>query len=124
MRLKIEYAVEKEHTESERATDYLRYDNYFDKALVTGTPGVNEENLLTGEEQAMYYWFYRKSYGFGYSCCPMGLTELEEKLKWSRSTVMKYLDSLVAKGVVTPLDEFQPYKNRRPQVWWSRKNGH
>jgi hypothetical protein len=117
MRLKIEYDVEKEHTESERATDYLLYDNYFDKALVTGTPGVNEENLLTGEEQAMYYWFYRKSYGFGYCCCPMGLTELEEKLKWSRSTVMKYLDSLVAKGVVTPLDEFKPYKNRRPQVY-------
>jgi hypothetical protein len=117
MRLKIEYDVEKEHTESERATDYLLYDNYFDKALVTGTPGVSEENLLAGEEQAMFFWFYRKSYGFGYSCCPMGLTELEEKLKWSRSTVIKYLDSLVAKGVVTPLHEFKPYKNRRPQVY-------
>jgi hypothetical protein len=117
MRLKIEYDVEKEHTESERATDYLLYDNYFDKALVTGSPGVSEENLLAGEEQAMYFWFYRKSYGFGYSCCPMGITELQEKLKWSRSTVMKYLDSLVAKGVLTPLNEFKPYKNRRPQVY-------
>ena len=25
--------------------------------------------------------------------------------------------SIVAKGVVTPLDEFKPYKNRRPQVY-------
>jgi hypothetical protein len=117
LRLKIEYDVDKEHTESDRATDFLLYDNYFDKALVTGTPGVSEENLLNGEEQAMFYWFYRKSYGFGYSCCPMGLTELQEKLKWSKTTVMKYLDSLIAKGVIIPLDEFKPYKNRRPQAY-------
>jgi hypothetical protein len=117
MRLKIEYDVDKEHTEGERATDYLLFDNYFDKALVTGTPGVGEENLLIGEEQIMYFWFYRKSYGFGYSCCPMGLKELQEKLKWSKTTVMKYLDSLIAKGIVTPIEEFKVYRNKRPQVY-------
>jgi hypothetical protein len=51
LRLKIKYDVDKEHAESDRATDFLLYDNYFDKAFVTGTPGVNEENLLNGEEQ-------------------------------------------------------------------------
>lgn len=117
-RLKIEYDADKEHTESDRPTDFLMFDNYFDKALVTGTPGANEENLLSGEEQIVYFWFYRKSYGFGYSCCAMGITELQEKLKWSRSTVMKYVDSLVAKGVVTPLEEFKPYKNRRAQAYY------
>jgi hypothetical protein len=117
-RLKIEYDVDKEHTESDRPTDYLMFDNYFDKALVTGVPGVSEENLLTGEEQAMFFWFYRKSYGFGYSCCAMGLTELAEKLKWARSTVMKYVDSLVAKGVIIPLEEFKPYRNKRAQVYY------
>ena len=61
--------LEHEHVKGERAITYLMLDNYYEKVMVTGIPGLNLE-LQNGEEQAIYYWFYRKSYGYGYSACP------------------------------------------------------
>lgn len=52
--------TEHEHTKGERAVTYLMLDNYYEKVMVTGIPGLQLE-LQTGEEQAMYFWFYRKS---------------------------------------------------------------
>jgi hypothetical protein len=45
-----------------------------DKLQLLGLP------QLDGQEQAMYYWFYRLSYGYGYSACAMADATLMKKL--------------------------------------------
>ena len=108
--------TEHEHIKGERAVTYLMLDNYYEKVMVTGIPGLQLE-LQTGEEQAMYFWFYRKSYGYGYSACPMGQLELAHKLKWSRDRVKRHLITLIKKGHITPLDRYKMFNNYRPQVF-------
>jgi len=116
MKWTIASNVEHEHSKGERATTYLMLDNYYEKVMVTGIPGLQLE-LQTGEEQAMYYWFYRKSSGYGYSACPMGQLELAHKLKWSRERVKRQLASLIKKGHITPLERYKMFQNYRPQVF-------
>ena len=108
--------LEHEHIKGERAITYLMLDNYYEKVMVTGIPGLNLE-LQNGEEQAIYYWFYRKSYGYGYSACPMGQIELANKLQWSRDRVKRHLASLIKKGHITPLEQYRMFQNYRPQVF-------
>jgi hypothetical protein len=108
--------LEHEHVKGERAITYLMLDNYYEKVMVTGIPGLNLE-LQNGEEQAIYYWFYRKSYGYGYSACPMGQIELANKLQWSRDRVKRHLASLIKKGHITPLEQYKMFQNYRPQVF-------
>jgi len=108
--------VEHEHSKGERAITYLMLDNDYERVMVTGIPDLNLE-LQTGEEQAVYYWFYRKSYGYGYTACPMGQLELAHKLKWSRDRVKRHLASLIKKGHITPLEKYKMFQNYRPQVF-------
>jgi hypothetical protein len=108
--------IEHEHSKGKRAITYLMLDNYYERVMVIGIPGLNLE-LQTGEEQAVYYWFYRKSYGYGYTACPMGQLELAHKLKWSRDRVKRHLASLVKKGHITPLEKYKMFQNYRPQVF-------
>jgi hypothetical protein len=108
--------ADKEHVKGDKPTTYLIFDNYYDKVMVTGIPGL-ELALQTGEEQVIYFWFYKKSYGFGYSVCPMGQLELAHKLQWSRDRVKRHLASLIEKGHIQPLEEFPPFRNHRPQVY-------
>jgi hypothetical protein len=108
--------TEREHVKEARPMSYLIFDNYYDRVMVSGISGL-ELALQTGEEQIIYFWFYRKAYGFGYSACPMGQLELAHKLQWSRDRVKRHLASLVEKGHIKPLDEFPPFRNHRPQVY-------
>jgi hypothetical protein len=108
--------ADKEHVKGDKPTTYLIFDNYYDKVMVTGIPGLDLA-LQTGEEQVIYFWFYKKSYGFGYSACPMGQLELAHKLQWSRDRVKRHLASLIEKGHIQPLEEFPPFRNHRPQVY-------
>lgn len=108
--------LEHEHTKGDRATMFLMLDNYYEKVMVSGIPGLTLP-LQTGEEQAMYFWFYRKSYGYGYSACPMGQLELANKLQWSRDRVKRHMATLIKKGHITPLDRYKMFQNYRPQVF-------
>jgi hypothetical protein len=108
--------TERDHVKEARPTSYLIFDNYYDRVMVTGVPGLDLP-LQTGEEQVIYFWFYKKSYGFGYSVCPMGQLELAHKLQWSRDRVKRHLASLIDKGHIKPLEEFPPFRNHRPQVY-------
>jgi hypothetical protein len=108
--------TEGEHVKEARPTSYLIFDNYYDRVMVSGIPGFDLA-LQTGEEQVIYFWFYKKSYGFGYSACPMGQLELAHKLQWSRDRVKRHLASLIEKGHIKPLEEFPPFRNHRPQVY-------
>ncbi len=108
--------IEHPHSKGDRATIYLMLDNYYERVMITGIPGLDLA-LQTGEEQAMYFWFYRKAYGYGYSACPMGQLELANKLKWSRERVKRHLASLVKKGHITPLERYKMFQNYRPQVF-------
>jgi hypothetical protein len=108
--------AEKDHVKEAKPTSYLLFDNYYDRVMVTGIPGFDLA-LQTGEEQVIYFWFYKKSYGFGYSVCPMGQLELAHKLQWSRDRVKRHLATLVEKGHIKPLEEFPPFRNHRPQVY-------
>jgi hypothetical protein len=108
--------AEKEHVKGAKPTSYLIFDNYYDRVMVSGIPGLDLA-LQTGEEQVIYFWFYKKSYGFGYSVCPMGQLELAHKLQWSRDRVKRHLATLIDKGHIKPLEEFPPFRNHRPQVY-------
>jgi hypothetical protein len=108
--------AEKEHVREAKPTSYLIFDNYYDRVMVTGIPGLDLP-LQTGEEQVLYFWFYKKSYGFSYSVCPMGQLELAHKLQWSRDRVKRHLATLIEKGHIKPLEEFPPFRNHRPQVY-------
>jgi hypothetical protein len=113
---KITSDAEKDHVKEAKPTSYLIFDNYYDRVMVAGVPGLDLP-LQTGEEQVIYFWFYKKSYGFGYSVCPMGQLELAHKLQWSRDRVKRHLASLIEKGHIKPLEEFPPFRNHRPQVY-------
>lgn len=108
--------LEREHVKNDRAGSYLLFDNYYEKVMVTGIRGL-ELKLQNGDEQSVFFWFYRKSYGFGYSVCPMGQRELINKLKWSRERVKNHLDSLIEKEHIIPLPEFPPFRNYRAQIY-------
>jgi hypothetical protein len=108
--------ADKEHVREAKPTTYLIFDNYYDKVMVSGIPSLDLP-LQTGEEQVIYFWFYKKSYGFGYSACPMGQLELAHKLQWSRDRVKRHLATLIEKGHIKPLEEFPPFRNHRPQVY-------
>ncbi len=88
--LKVKTAVDPEDTSilSTHAVNYLLFDNYFDhlcsdRLKAYGVP------QLDGQEQAMYFCFYRFSYGFGYSACPMSRARIavREKSYRQRSRV-------------------------------------
>jgi hypothetical protein len=79
-----------ETTHSRHATKYLLFDNYFDY-LCSDTLEPLGLPQLDGQEQAMYYWFYRY--------------------------VKRVLQSLLAKGVIQALPEFPMFQKRRPQVY-------
>lgn len=116
LRWNIANTTEQEHIEEDRPTKYLMFDNYYEAVMVTGLPGVDLP-LQTGDEQIVYFWFYRKSYGFGYRACPMGQLELANKLQWSRDRVKRHLATLIEKGHIKPLEQFPPFRNYRPQVF-------
>jgi hypothetical protein len=107
---------DQESVKRERSHSYLLFDNYYERVMVTGIKKLHLE-LQNGDEQAVFAWFYRKSYGFGYSVCPMGQRELMKKLMWSKERVKNHLDSLIEKGHITPLEEFPPFKNHRAQIY-------
>jgi hypothetical protein len=107
---------DQETTQSRFATKYLLFDNYFDylcsdKLKPLGLP------QLDGEEQAMYFVFYRFSYGYGYSACPMADATLIKRLDWGREHVKYVRDRLIKKGVIRREPEFPLFGGRRPQVY-------
>lgn len=108
--------LEHENVKNDHAGAYLLFDNYYERVMVTGIKKLDLQ-LQNGDEQALFFWFYRKSYGFGYSVCPMGQRELMKKLKWSKERVKNHLDSLIEKGHITPLKEFPPFRNYRAQIY-------
>ena len=65
----------------------------------------------------MYFCFYRFSYGFGYSACPMSDAMLMERLDWVRKHVKRILGSLLEKKVIVKEVEFPMFRHRRPQVY-------
>ena len=116
--LKVKTAVDPEDTSilSTHAVNYLLFDNYFDhlcsdRLKAYGVP------QLDGQEQAMYFCFYRFSYGFGYSACPMSDAMLMERLDWVRKHVKRILGSLLEKKVIVKEVEFPMFRHRRPQVY-------
>jgi hypothetical protein len=116
LRWNIAMVPGQEHVKEERSTRFLLLDNYYEPVMVTGIDGLDLPRQ-TGDEQILYVWFYRKSYGYGYSACPMGQLELANKLQWSRDRVKRHLASLIKKGHIRPLEQFPPFKNHRPQVF-------
>ena len=107
---------DQETTQNRHATKYLLFDNYFDY-LCSDTLKLLGLPQLDGQEQAMYYWFYRSSYGYGYSACAMADATLMKKLGWVRKHVKRVLQSLLEKGVIQALPEFPMFQKRRPQVY-------
>jgi hypothetical protein len=103
-------------TQSPHAVNYLIFDNYFDY-LCSGRFAAYGVPQLDGQEQAMYYWFYRMSYGYGYSACPMSEAALMQRLDWVRKHVKRVLASLLQKGVIRKELEFPLFQHRRPQVY-------
>ena len=65
----------------------------------------------------MYFCFYRFSYGYGYSACPMSEATLMEHLTWVRKHVKRVLASLLEKKVITKELDFPLFRHRRPQVY-------
>jgi DNA-binding MarR family transcriptional regulator len=105
-----------EHVKEDRSTRFLLFDNYYEPVMVDGIEGLDLP-LQTGDEQILFFWFYRRSYGFGYRVCAMGQLELANKLGWSRGRVKRHLTSLIKKGHVKPLKEFPPFRNYRAQIF-------
>jgi hypothetical protein len=105
-----------ETTRSERASRYLVFDKYF-SLVMTGELESLGLPRLDGEAQAMYLWFYWKSFGYGYQVCAMGHAELIARLNWARNRVRKVLKQLLESTIVEALPEFPPFRNHRPQVY-------
>jgi hypothetical protein len=105
-----------EHVKEDHSTRFLLFDNYYEPVMVDGIDGLDLP-LQNGDEQICYWWFYRKSYGYGYRVCPLGQLELANKLGWSRGRVKRHLTSLIKKGHIRPLKEFPPFRNYRPQIF-------
>lgn len=117
-KLKVKTALdpEEEPTISAHAVNYLLFDNYFDY-LCTDRLKNHGVPHLDGQEQAMYFCFYRFSYGYGYSACPMSEATLMERLDWVRKHVKRVLASLLEKKVITKELDFPLFRHRRPQVY-------
>lgn len=119
LKVNVPELIEGNSEKNATATKYLLFDNYFEKVMVEGIEALEEEGVdlpqLAGEEQILYFWFYRKSYGFGYRACPMSHNELRKKLGWSRNTIKKHLKSLQEKGIIKPI--LSPFKTERPTVY-------
>ena len=116
LRLHVPTNIDEEIARRDKAAFYLVFDKCF-QLLVTGSLRHWGLDAIDGKVQAMYFWFYRKSYGYGYSACPMGQLELAHKLKWSRDRVKRHLTTLIKKGHITPLDRYKMFNNYRPQVF-------
>ena len=107
---------EQETVQNRHAVRYLLFDNYFDY-LCTGELESIGVPRLDGQEQAMYFLFYRFSYGYGYSACPMSEATLMGRLDWVRKHVKRVRQSLLNKKVIEELEEFPLFRSRRPQVY-------
>jgi len=107
---------EQETVQNRHAVRYLLFDNYFDY-LCTGELESIGVPRLDGQEQAMYFLFYRFSYGYGYSACPMSEATLMGRLDWVRKHVKRVRQRLLDKKVVEELKEFPLFRSRRPQVY-------
>src|SRR5919198_669938 len=105
-----------ETTRGERASRYLVFDKYF-SLVMTGELESLGLPRLDGEAQAMYLWFYWKSFGYGYQVCAMGHAELIARLNWARNRVRKVLKQLLESNIIEALPEFPPFRNHRPQVY-------
>jgi len=116
LRWNIASTPDQEHVQEDRPTKYLMFDNYYEPVMVKGVRGIDIP-LQNGEEQIIYWWFYRKSYGFGYRVCAMGQLELAHKLKWGKERVIGYIESLIVKGHIRKLEEFPPFRNYRAQIF-------
>jgi len=116
LRWNIAMAPGQEHVKEDRSTRFLLFDNYYESVMVDGIDGLDLP-LQTGDEQICYFWFYRRSYGYGYRVCPLGQLELANKLGWSRGRVKRHLTSLIKKGHIKPLEQFPPFRNYRPQIF-------
>jgi DNA-binding MarR family transcriptional regulator len=116
LRWNISMSPGQEHVKEDRSTRFLLFDNYYEPVMVDGIEGLDLP-LQTGDEQILFFWFYRRSYGFGYRVCAMGQLELANKLGWSRGRVKRHLTSLIKKGHVKPLKEFPPFRNYRAQIF-------
>ena len=96
---------EQETVQNRHAVRYLLFDNYFDY-LCTGELESIGVPRLDGQEQAMYFLFYRFSYGYGYSACPMSEATLMGRLDWVRKHVKRVRQRLLDKKVIEELKEF------------------
>jgi hypothetical protein len=116
--LKVKTAVNPEETStvSAHAVNYLLFDNYFDYLCSDRLKAYGVPHL-DGQEQAMYLCFYRFSYGYGYSACPMSEAALMQRLDWVRKHVKRVLASLLEKKVIAKELEFPMFRHRRPQVF-------
>jgi hypothetical protein len=116
--LKAKTAIDPEEasTISDHAVNYLLFDNYFDY-LCSGRLKTYGVPQLDGQEQAMYFCFYRFSYGYGYSACPMSDATLMGRLDWVRKHVKRVLGTLLEKKVIVKEVEFPMFRHRRPQVY-------
>ena len=90
--LKVKVATDplQEAAQSPHAVNYLIFDNYFDY-LCSDRFTAYDVPQLNGQDQAMYFWFYRMSYGFGYSACPMSEATLMQRLGWVRKHVKRVM---------------------------------
>jgi hypothetical protein len=105
-----------ESIRGEKASRYLIFDKYFSLVL-TGKLESLGLPRLDGEAQAMYLWFYWKSFGYGYQVCAMGYAELMACLNWARNRVRRVLKQLLEGKIIEALPEFPPFRNHRPQVY-------
>jgi hypothetical protein len=117
LKIHIPTAPGQEPTQSQRAVNYLMFDNAFDYLCSDRYEGYGVPRL-DGQEQAMYYWFYRFSYGFGYSACAMSDATLMQRLGWVRKHVKSVLMRLLQKRIIRIEAEFPMFLHRRPQVYF------
>jgi hypothetical protein len=116
--LKIDIPLDpnKDVIQHRHPTKYLLFDNFFDH-LCTGDLAEIGLPHLDGQEQAMYFVFYRFSYGYGYSACAMSDATLMKRLGWVRKHVKRVLKSLLDKKAIREEPEFPMFQHRRPQVY-------
>jgi hypothetical protein len=115
-KLKVALDPAEAATKSPHAISYLMFDNYFDYLC---SPHLAPYGIpqLSSDEQVMYFWFYRMSYGYGYSACPMSDGELARRLQWTRKHLHPVRDSLLKKGAIRIEVDFPLFRNKRPQVY-------
>jgi hypothetical protein len=116
LNINIPLSSNKDVMQYRHPTKYLLFDNFFDH-LCTGALADIGLPHLNGQEQAMYFVFYRFSYGYGYSACAMSHAALMKRLGWVRKRVKRVLNSLLDKKVIREEPEFPMFQHRRPQVY-------